>query len=292
MAFGWFSQPSSPRFSRRTAHRPVVASKTSPPAAVAAVPTSPLVRDQSFHPAARRRAAAAAPPPRPVLDADAAAARIQSAWRGHSLRQSKPLQVARAIAEVRKGACDMERSLDGDDAFVASVCGDPMERLRANETVMGLLFRLDALSTPNEDVRALRRDVARRLTKLLERLDALPQVQQGAKANQQTTKDAAGTNDAMKEENARETGSHPQSPQQQKHLKNQGKAGHKRPQPTREGDVYGQRRILQGVSSPSACGFTSQPPAAMWHHVPLEGQRAHCRPSATRFSHGWAPMGW
>ncbi|CAI5484926.1 unnamed protein product [Closterium sp. Yama58-4] len=101
-----------------------------------------------------------------------AAVVIQSVWRGHQVRSSKPFEVAKPIVELRKLLREMEERL-GDKEFVAKVVTEPMEKLRATETIMCWLFRLDGVQSMNQEVRALRRDMARKLNRLLDRFDAL-----------------------------------------------------------------------------------------------------------------------
>ncbi|CAI7853260.1 unnamed protein product, partial [Closterium sp. NIES-53] len=119
---------------------------------------------------------------------DEAAVAIQAAWRGHQVRASKPLEVGETILELRKLARDMEERLD-DKVFVDKVTSEPREKLRATETIMCWLLRLDEVQSPNQEVRALRRDMARKLNELLDRVESLGTVKEAA-PNANTRKQA------------------------------------------------------------------------------------------------------
>ncbi|GJP45309.1 hypothetical protein CLOM_g4716 [Closterium sp. NIES-68] len=107
-----------------------------------------------------------------LLTADDAARKLQAAWRGYSVRQGKPLELARSIADVRKLAREMGAQLR-DSELIAKMVSEPLEKLRVNETIMSWLLRLDEVQSRNQDIRNLRRDMARKLTKLLDRVDTL-----------------------------------------------------------------------------------------------------------------------
>ncbi|CAI7877058.1 unnamed protein product [Closterium sp. NIES-54] len=127
------------------------------------------------------------------LSADDAARKLQAVWRGYSVRQGKPLELARSIADVRKLVHEMDAQLR-DNEFVAKMVSDPMGKLRVSETIMSWLFRLDEVQSPNQDVRNLRRDMARKLTKLLDRVDILTNTQpQEAEAPLEVPVDAGVT---------------------------------------------------------------------------------------------------
>ncbi|CAI5461368.1 unnamed protein product [Closterium sp. Yama58-4] len=111
-----------------------------------------------------------------VLTPDNAARKVQAAWRGYSVRQGKPLELARSIADVRTLVNEMDAQLR-DNGFAAKMVSEPMEKLRVSETIMSWLLRLDEVQSPNQDVRNLRRDMARKLTKLLDRVDILSSTQ-------------------------------------------------------------------------------------------------------------------
>ncbi|CAI5491253.1 unnamed protein product [Closterium sp. Naga37s-1] len=148
-----------------------------PPVSEPSAPEAPVTKAPVPEAAATIRTTNTEPPelPRQLDDpttATVAATRIQSAWRGRSLRLTKPLEAARTIAEVRRLAREMAERL-GEEGYAAKVASEPKEKLRVSETIMSWLLRLDALLSPNQEVRELRRGVVRELTKLQDRVDSL-----------------------------------------------------------------------------------------------------------------------
>ncbi|CAI5460669.1 unnamed protein product [Closterium sp. Yama58-4] len=148
-----------------------------PPVSEPSAPEAPVTKTPVPEAAATIRTTNTEPPelPRRLDDpttGTVAATRIQSAWRGHSLRLTKPLEAARTIAEVRRLAREMAERL-GEEGYAFKVASDPKEKLRVSETIMSWLLRLDALLSPNQEVRELRRGAVRELTKLQDRVDSL-----------------------------------------------------------------------------------------------------------------------
>ncbi|KAG9445849.1 hypothetical protein H6P81_011977 [Aristolochia fimbriata] len=97
----------------------------------------------------------------------AAAAKIQKALRGFLVRKAvrKVLDVAAEVAEVERRVARKETA--------EKVRREERERLRLNETLMGLLFRLDSIRGFDSVVRECRKRVIRRVIALQERLDAI-----------------------------------------------------------------------------------------------------------------------
>ncbi|GJP48952.1 hypothetical protein CLOM_g8222 [Closterium sp. NIES-68] len=85
----------------------------------------------------------------------------------------------------------MEERL-GDKEFVAKVVSDPREKVRATETIMCWLLRLDEVQSPNQEVRNLRRDMARRLNKLLDEVESLGAVKEAASNTNDTRSVTSG----------------------------------------------------------------------------------------------------
>ncbi|GJP48959.1 hypothetical protein CLOM_g8228 [Closterium sp. NIES-68] len=170
------TQGSSAESAKVAAEAPSAASdpaadSAAPAAAAAAVQSPPKTPTASPLPKNDATVTSSATNAAPMSD-DRAAVTIQAAWKGHQVRAGRPLEVAKPIVELRKLARDMEERL-GDKEFVAKVVSEPMEKLRVTETIMCWLLRLDEVQSSNNDVRALRRDMARKLTKLLDRAEAL-----------------------------------------------------------------------------------------------------------------------
>ncbi|XP_008775974.2 BAG family molecular chaperone regulator 5, mitochondrial-like [Phoenix dactylifera] len=111
------------------------------------------------------------PPPTPVRLPDAvpnaAAVKIQSAFRGHLVRS-----LVGKIRAVNAESGRMERLIQRQET-VDAVRRDERERLRVNEGLMALLLRLDSVPGFYPAVRELRRSVSRRIVGLQEVLDAI-----------------------------------------------------------------------------------------------------------------------
>ncbi|XP_030527716.1 retinitis pigmentosa 1-like 1 protein [Rhodamnia argentea] len=133
---------------------------------------SPPVRAVPIH-----RPAAPSPSPKVVSipvhfvgserSRSASALKIQSVFRGFLVRRS-----VRRIAAVRREVDEVERRISTAEA-VELLRRDERERLKVNETLMSLLFRLDSVRGVDGGVRECRKAVTRRAIALQERVDAI-----------------------------------------------------------------------------------------------------------------------
>lgn len=98
---------------------------------------------------------------------DAAAAKIQAAFRGHLVRRH-----AAAVRSADAEASRLERLLRRQET-VDAVRGDERERARFSEALMAVLLRLDAVPGYYPAVREARRAVTRRVVGLQEVFDAV-----------------------------------------------------------------------------------------------------------------------
>ncbi|XP_040376974.1 BAG family molecular chaperone regulator 5, mitochondrial [Oryza brachyantha] len=98
---------------------------------------------------------------------DAAAARIQAAFRGHLVRRHSA-----AVRAADAEATRLERLLRRQET-VDAVRGDERERARFSEALMAVLLRLDAVPGYYPAVREARRAVTRRVVGLQEVFDAV-----------------------------------------------------------------------------------------------------------------------
>ncbi|CAN6280173.1 unnamed protein product [Urochloa humidicola] len=98
---------------------------------------------------------------------DAAAARIQAAFRGHQVRRH-----AAAVRAAGAEATRLERLLRRQET-VDAVRGDERERARFSEALMAVLLRLDAVPGHDPAVRDARRAASRRVVALQEVFDAV-----------------------------------------------------------------------------------------------------------------------
>ncbi|XP_010928141.1 BAG family molecular chaperone regulator 5, mitochondrial [Elaeis guineensis] len=103
----------------------------------------------------------------PAAALNAAAVKIQSAFRGHLVRS-----LIGKIRAVDAEAGRMERLIQRQET-VDAVRRDERERLRVSEGLMALLLRLDSVPGFYPAVRELRRSVSRRIVGLQEVLDLI-----------------------------------------------------------------------------------------------------------------------
>ncbi|EHA8590471.1 BAG family molecular chaperone regulator 5, mitochondrial [Cocos nucifera] len=103
----------------------------------------------------------------PAAALNAAAVKIQSAFRGHLVRS-----LIGKIRAVDAEAGRMERLIQRQET-VDAVRRDQRERLRVSEGLMALLLRLDSVPGFYPPVRDLRRSVSRRIVGLQEVLDLI-----------------------------------------------------------------------------------------------------------------------
>jgi hypothetical protein len=93
--------------------------------------------------------------------------KIQKAFRGFLVRRS-----VRKIAAMRREVEEMERKVS-EESTVESIRSDQKERLRVNEALMSLLFRLDSVRGVDSAVRDCRKAVIRRAIAMQELVDAI-----------------------------------------------------------------------------------------------------------------------
>ncbi|CAN6479171.1 unnamed protein product [Victoria cruziana] len=101
-----------------------------------------------------------------------AAVEIQSAYRAHLVRG-----LVRVVRQVKREADRLEAVLQTQET-VDRVRADPRERLRLNEELMRLLFRLDSVPGLVPSIRDFRRRVSRKIVDLQEILDAVASTRQ------------------------------------------------------------------------------------------------------------------
>ncbi|KAJ4850279.1 hypothetical protein Tsubulata_038920 [Turnera subulata] len=95
------------------------------------------------------------------------AVKIQKVLRGFLVRKSM-----RKIAAIRREVDDVERKVSAEDT-VELIRRDPRERLKVNELLMSLLFKLDSVRGVDSGVRDCRRAVIKKAIALQEMVDAL-----------------------------------------------------------------------------------------------------------------------
>ncbi|KAG6712431.1 hypothetical protein I3842_05G103400 [Carya illinoinensis] len=95
------------------------------------------------------------------------ALKIQKVFRGFLVRKSM-----RKIAAIRREVDEIDRKMS-EKATMESIRSDPKERLRVNETLMSLLFKLDSVKGVDSGVRDCRKAVIKRAIALQELVDAV-----------------------------------------------------------------------------------------------------------------------
>ncbi|TMW82617.1 hypothetical protein EJD97_005516 [Solanum chilense] len=104
---------------------------------------------------------------KPEPDRSGSALKIQKVFRGFLVRKS-----VKKIKSIRKEVEDVERKLLCRET-AELICRDERERLRVNETLMSLLFKLDSIRGVDSGVRECRKAVIRKAIHLQEKVDCI-----------------------------------------------------------------------------------------------------------------------
>ncbi|KAF4404722.1 hypothetical protein G4B88_006108 [Cannabis sativa] len=130
-----------------------------------------------YSPSAREISASAKPSPKVVSipvhfvgsekKRSDSALKVQKVFRGFLVRKS-----LKRIAAIRAEVDEIEKRMSQKETMVL-IRKDGKERLRMNETLMSLLFRLDSVKGVDSGVRDCRKTVIRKAIRLQERLDAI-----------------------------------------------------------------------------------------------------------------------
>ncbi|KAG6551180.1 hypothetical protein Mapa_007416 [Marchantia paleacea] len=131
-------------------------------------PKTPPISDE--------RASAVDLNPRPAcrksfsFDRQKAAVLIQSTYRGHLSRRSRPLQHLRNILVVNRRLAELNNELV-DPICAERLRNDGMERLKWSEEITALLLKLDSVQGVVQAIRDIRKSVTREVIKLQEKVD-------------------------------------------------------------------------------------------------------------------------
>ncbi|KAJ0704396.1 putative IQ motif, EF-hand binding, BAG domain, BAG domain superfamily [Helianthus annuus] len=98
---------------------------------------------------------------------DSAALKIQEVFRGFVIRKA-----LKKIASIRNEVYEIERRIDNTEV-VNVIRRDAKERLRVNETLMSLLFKLDSIRGVDCGIRDLRKAVTKKAIALQEKVDSI-----------------------------------------------------------------------------------------------------------------------
>ncbi|PWA64090.1 hypothetical protein CTI12_AA347650 [Artemisia annua] len=107
---------------------------------------------------------------KPQTNKHSSALKIQKVFRGHTVRKS-----VNKIVSIKNEVNEIEERLENDVVFVKLLRSDAKERLRVNETLMSLLFKLDSVRGVEIGVRELRKYVAKKAVALQEKVDSIAQ---------------------------------------------------------------------------------------------------------------------
>ncbi|KAL4586195.1 hypothetical protein LXL04_010827 [Taraxacum kok-saghyz] len=111
--------------------------------------------------------------PRPTLSKlkESAAIKIQKVFRGFIVRKS-----VKKVASIRNEVSEIEQRIN-DIEVIDLIRRDAKERLRVNETLMSLLFKLDSIRGVDNGVRLLRKAVTSKAIALQEKVDTIAQAE-------------------------------------------------------------------------------------------------------------------
>jgi len=124
-------------------------------------------------PAARRLGPLSSPSSSGSLSPKEAFAKIQAAWKGHEVRAAGPLELLKKIRRLSLAAQDLEAKVSAWEGSGGRVAAS--EKLKLSEGAMSLLLALDSIHVPTQldPVRQQRRELARQLSALQDKIDAL-----------------------------------------------------------------------------------------------------------------------
>ena len=103
---------------------------------------------------------------------DAAASKIQSVYRGYSVRRTEPLKHLRVISKVKTEFEELMRKSYRPEE-TEKLREDPQVRLRWTEGIMALILRLDSLQGVHPVVRDIRKSVTKELICFQERIESM-----------------------------------------------------------------------------------------------------------------------
>ncbi|MCE3214769.1 hypothetical protein HAX54_053272 [Datura stramonium] len=163
---GYWSQPGRPRYSSNMRGTPVKSIRQKPAGIKPAAKVVPI--PVHFVRSDPERSVSVSTTQKPEApDRAASALRIQKVFRGFLVRKS-----VRRIMSIRKEVEDIEQRLLCSET-AELIRRDERERLRVNETLMSLLFKLDSIRGIDSGVRECRKAVIRKAIFLQEKVDSI-----------------------------------------------------------------------------------------------------------------------
>ncbi|GJT56068.1 IQ motif, EF-hand binding site, BAG domain protein [Tanacetum coccineum] len=136
-----------------------------------------------------------------------AALKIQKVFKGHTVRKA-----LKKIVSIKNQVDEIGKRLQNDALFVKMLRNDAKERLRVNETLMSMLFKLDSVRGVENGVREVRKSVAKKAVALQEKVDTIAQTFEGdddvSNGEQAELRDVSNeedvVNEAMNEDSMKE----------------------------------------------------------------------------------------
>lgn len=123
---------------------------------------------------------------RSKMSNDEAATKIQSAYRGFTLRRWEPLKKLKQLAKIEEQMAEHKRHIQTLESSADNGV-DNKQRTFLTEVIMGLLLKLDTIQGLHPTVREYRKSVAKELVSLQEKLDLLNCKKQPAESEQTVT---------------------------------------------------------------------------------------------------------
>lgn len=123
-----------------------------------------------------------------------AAVKVQKAFRGFRVRKT-----VKKILELKREVDGVEKKLREKETM-AVIKRDAMERLKVNENLMALLFKLDSVRGFNDEVRDFRKQVIRKVIMLQELIDSAIDYSDDVRAvEERDSEEISGDNDVKED---------------------------------------------------------------------------------------------
>ncbi|CAM6100627.1 unnamed protein product [Calypogeia fissa] len=129
-----------------------------------------------------------------LMSTDRAATLLQSWYRGHLVRRTKPLVQLRRIQEVNSRLRELQAQISNGDCIQKSE-QDPRAKVWLIESLMNLLFKLDAIQGSNPFVRELRKAATREVIGCQDSVEALLSRKEPSTLEEETPVDGGESDD-------------------------------------------------------------------------------------------------
>ncbi|XP_015060614.1 BAG family molecular chaperone regulator 6 [Solanum pennellii] len=137
---------------------------------------------------------------RSKMSNDEAATKIQSAYRGFTVRRWEPLKKLKQIAKIEEQMAEHKKHIQTLESSADNGV-DNKQRTILTEVIMDLLLKLDTIQGLHPTVREYRKSVAKELVSLQEKLDLLNCKKRPAESEQTVTAKSSGDTSMAVEDN-------------------------------------------------------------------------------------------